>query len=319
MNRNFNKPRIVASKCLGFSPCKYNGTMDSSEFIEELKKYVEFITVCPEVGIGMTTPRNIIRLIEDREKNIVNLVQPSTGENFTKFMVEFSEDFLKSLGDVDGFILKERSPSCGIKEVKIYNGRENAICVKKGKGVFGTIVTEKLGHLPIEDDGRLKDHNIRQHFLTRVFLMRDFREVEIKGSIEELFKFHEKNKLLFMAYSQKGFGSLRKILKNQKKYELEEIFNLYKKELCNALQRAPRYTSNINALMKAMECFKDRMENEEYTSILEVIDKYRYNKVPFSNLLYLVRKSVIRFEEEKLLEQSFFQPYPRELEYLTKL
>ncbi|WP_243129189.1 YbgA family protein [Hathewaya massiliensis] len=317
MKNTIKKPRVVVSRCLGFSACRYNGEMENFKFLESLNPFVEFITVCPEVDIGLPTPRNTIRLVQHKDSEEVLLIQPYTKKDLTKSMNEFSEEFLKNLQDVDGFILKSRSPSCGIKEVKIYNGIEKAMCIKKGKGVFGEAVIDNFPYLPIEDEGRLKNYNIRQHFLTKIFLMRDFREIEKEKSIEALIDFHSRNKLLLMSYNQKGLKNLGKILGNQKEHEVEETFNLYRETLGASLIRAPRYTSNINVLMKAMGYFKDKISSTEKSFILETIERYRNGKVPFSAPLYLIRSNAIRFNEENLLKQTFFQPYPIELEELT--
>ena len=79
------------------------------------------------------------------------------------------------------------------------------------------------------------------------------------------------------------------------------------------LQRAPRYTSNINVILKAVEQFKDKITDEEMQFIWNTIDKYRNGYIPFSVLLYLVKGYIIRFELDNLLNQTFFMPYPEEL------
>ena len=97
-------------------------------------------------------------------------MQHETERELSKEMIEFGEKFLLSLPKVDGFILKSKSPSCGIKEVKIYKGTEKGSASVKGKGLFGELVIEKFSNLAVEDDGRVKNYNIRQHFLTKLYL-----------------------------------------------------------------------------------------------------------------------------------------------------
>lgn len=62
--REFYKPIIIVSKCLGFDACRYNGQMAKNSFIEKLKDYVEFKTICSEVAIGLKIPRNAIRIVK---------------------------------------------------------------------------------------------------------------------------------------------------------------------------------------------------------------------------------------------------------------
>ena len=109
------KPTVVVSRCLGFAKCRYNGDIIRDKFVDKLKDYVNFITPCPEVEIGLGIPRKPIRLVMEDDK--LDLYQPSTGKICTKEMEEYSLNFLDSLGEVHGFILKGRSPSCGTKDV----------------------------------------------------------------------------------------------------------------------------------------------------------------------------------------------------------
>ncbi|PAM95776.1 cytoplasmic protein, partial [Flavobacterium sp. IR1] len=101
--RSFAKPRVVVSKCLEFEACRYNGEKIPDKLIEKLSPYVEFIPVCPEVEIGLGTPREVIRLVASGDE--ARLKQPETGRDLTELMEEYSNDFLSELEEVDGFIL----------------------------------------------------------------------------------------------------------------------------------------------------------------------------------------------------------------------
>lgn len=111
-----SKPTIVVSRCLGFDNCRYNGDVIMDKFVERLKPYVNYITVCPEVEIGLGVPRKAVRLVLEDE--ILGIYQPATGNTYTKEMKEHIGDLFKTLGDVHGFVLKGRSPTCGIKNEK---------------------------------------------------------------------------------------------------------------------------------------------------------------------------------------------------------
>jgi uncharacterized protein YbbK (DUF523 family) len=92
-------------------------------------------------------------------------------------MNNFSEKFLSSLKEVDGFILKFRSPSYGIKDVRIYAKSEKSPATGKGPGFFGGWVLKHFPGLAIEDEGRLRSLKIREHFLTKLFTLARFRAV----------------------------------------------------------------------------------------------------------------------------------------------
>ena len=114
----FIKPKIVVSKCLEFDTCRYDGQMITNRYVDKLKNFIEFKPICPEVEIGMGTPRAPIRVIKEDDK--MTIYQEETKKDFTQKMNNFSDSYLSKLNDVDGFILKSRSPSCGIGTSKIY-------------------------------------------------------------------------------------------------------------------------------------------------------------------------------------------------------
>ena len=112
------KPSIIISKCIEFDSCRYNAQIIRNEFVRKLKPFVDFFAVCPELEIGLGIPREPIRIIEKKEEK--KLVQPATGKDVSKDMNSFADNFLKKNKDIDGAILKSKSPSCGIKDVKVY-------------------------------------------------------------------------------------------------------------------------------------------------------------------------------------------------------
>ncbi|MBI4727752.1 DUF523 domain-containing protein [candidate division TA06 bacterium] len=181
----FAKPRIVVSKCLGFAACRYNGLMISSPLVRKLKDHVDFVPVCPEQEIGLGVPRDPIRVIEIKGRR--SLFQPATGRDLTKEMKAFAGKFFRNLGPVDGFLLKSRSPSCGIGDVKIYSGtkEKQTILTAKGHGFFGSRVMKLYPGLAIEDESRLKKAAIREHFLTSIFTMAYQRRTLKSGSVKK--------------------------------------------------------------------------------------------------------------------------------------
>jgi len=114
---NFLKPKIIISKCLEFDACRYDGQLINNKYVEKLKKFIDFKPVCPEVQIGMGTPRKPIRIVRGEKKD--SLFQSDTGLDFGEKMNKFSDKYISTIEGVDGFILKSASPSCGIKTAKV--------------------------------------------------------------------------------------------------------------------------------------------------------------------------------------------------------
>ena len=141
--KQFSRPVIVLSRCLEMEACRWNGDVIRSEVVRELEPYVEYITVCPEADIGLGIPRDPIRAAWN--DGTLRLFQPSTGDDVTQSMAHYAQTFLDEIGEVDGFLLKSRSPSCGFKDVKYYHSKDEKAMVKeKGAGFFGGAVIDRF-------------------------------------------------------------------------------------------------------------------------------------------------------------------------------
>lgn len=240
-------PCVVISKCIECGHCRYNGQVIQSAFVRALLPYVTAICVCPEVEMGLGVPRRPVRIIST--DNQLRLVQPATNTDVTNDMNAFCKTFLTSLPQVDGFILKVRSPSCGLKRVNIYKSATGSP-IKKGAGIFGGAVLKMFPHAAVEDEGRLKNTRIREHFLTKLFMLTRFRQIKsIESSMKGLVQFHTKNKFLLMAYNQKEMRILGRITANPEKKSFSAVVSEYERHLWNVLGKAPRYTSVINVCM----------------------------------------------------------------------
>jgi uncharacterized protein YbgA (DUF1722 family)/uncharacterized protein YbbK (DUF523 family) len=313
--REFKKPKVVISRCLGFESCRYDGQIISSRFVDKLKNYVEYITPCPEVDIGLGTPRDSLRVV--RKNGSLSFVQTNTGKNYTEEINKYANNFLYDIEDVDGFILKEGSPSCGFKSVKYYPGSEKVASNTKGPGFFGGAILKRFPQHPIENEGRLRNFNIREHFLTRLFLMPEIRELKVDSTIKKLVNFHSRNKLLLMAYNQNLMRKLGKLVANNDDIPVEELVQKYIEVFLQAVNRTPRYTSNINVLMHALGYFKDVLKTEEKAFFLDALESYRNGKVPLSVPLYLIKSYIVKYDNDYLKSQTYFEPYPEGLIEIT--
>jgi uncharacterized protein YbgA (DUF1722 family)/uncharacterized protein YbbK (DUF523 family) len=308
---DFARPVVVISRCIEFDSCRYDGSMVQSEFVQGLRPYVDFIPVCAELEIGLGVPRGSIRIVSDGVR--AKLVQPSTGLDLTSRMREFSDRFLEALPEVDGFMLKYRSPSCGMKDVRVYSASSNLGTRSKTAGFFGAAVLRKFQGLAVEDEGRLRNLNIRNHFLTKIYALAGFRRAAGKNSISELASFHARNKYLLMAHSQAELRTLGNIVANRQGLGFQDLAKLYRQHLMAALEKPPRPASNANVLSHMMGYFSGELSGEEKEDFARGIERYRNRKVPLSALTSILRSWIARFDEPYLKDQTFFQPYPEEL------
>jgi uncharacterized protein YbgA (DUF1722 family)/uncharacterized protein YbbK (DUF523 family) len=303
------KPRVVISRCIEFEACRYNGAMINSEFVLRLMPYVEFLPVCMEADMGLGVPRDPVRIV--RMEGQDRLLQPSTGRDVTDLALRFTREHLANLRDVDGFLLKNRSPSCGIKDVRVYPpGEGKAVLTGRSSGIFAREVMAAFPLLAVEDEARLLNGRIADHFLTRIFTSARFRGCLSKGSSKALMDFHARHKLLLMGYNQAAMRRLGRITAS--KEPIEERLLAYSAELQNALRRPPNCRSWNNVLMHAMGYFSEELDVKEKQHFLRSLEWYAQGKLPLSAPLLMVRSWALRHGEDYLLHQVLFEPYPEE-------
>ena len=308
VSKNKIKPNIIISKCLEFDKCRYDGAMIENKHINKLKPFINFIPICPEVEIGLGTPRGPIRIIQNKVKKI--LIQESTGKELSNKINNFSDNFLSKIKNIDGFILKSRSPSCGIKSAKIYSNSKKPIVVKKGAGLFAEKIINKFPLMPLEEETRLNNTTIREHFYTSIFTIADFKNVK---NIGDLYGFQGKNKYLFMTYNQTIMRKMGKIAANEDNKAIKDILADYYKYLLILFSKKSRYTSNINTQMHVMGYFKKQLTSKEKKHFLDSLELYRKKKLAISAINNILLSWINRFNNAYLLNQTYFCPFPKQL------
>lgn len=305
------RPRLFVSKCLGFETCRWNGAMIPDKFVSALAEHVEVVTTCPEVGIELGVPRDPVRIVLENETK--KLFQLNTKKDLTDKMTGFVSSFLSEIGEIDGFLLKDRSPSCGLYNVKVYPGLGPSSPIKKSSGFFGEEVLRKFGDLAVETEGRLNNFILREHFLRKLFTLARFREVLDQNSMKTLVRFHASNKFLLLAYAEEEMRRMGRLVANPGEVPLEDLLAGYRSHLTRALAKPAKYGANINVLMHAMGFFSDELTKKEKTYFLNILEEYRRGQAPLSVPVSLIYSHILRFENEYLKDQTFFAPYPKEL------
>ena len=302
------RPVVVFSQCLGFAACRYDGTMADGAAVDFLKPYVEARPVCPEIGISLGVPRAPIRLVQCADGR--RLVEPSTGRNLTRTMQEFASSFLDGVSEVDGFVLKAHSPSCGLRDAKVYASPESLEHEKRSSGLFAARVLERFPHLPATTEARLSRPWDRGHFLTRVFTLARFRSIGASGGAKELVLFHSENKLLLLAHCEEDERAMGRLVATAHGRPTAEVLEEYAERLSHALARLPRRGGHSNVLQHALGYFSERLSREEKERFLAGLYQYREGKGDLALCQDQVREWIARFEEPYLAAQTYFEPFP---------
>jgi uncharacterized protein YbbK (DUF523 family)/uncharacterized protein YbgA (DUF1722 family) len=315
----FPRPVVVISKCLGFDTCRYDGEKIECGFMRELKPYVRFIPVCPEIEIGLGVPRDPVMLVLTKGKK--NLFQEATGRDLTSRMRKFSTRFLSSLGEVDGFILKRKSPSCGVRDAKVFAGMK-AIdrVVQKSSGIFAEDALNRFPNVAIEDELRLESSRIRHQWLTSLFTLAAFRKSMKRPTIGKLVRFHERNKLLFSVRSLRATLKLERIISSGYGKPIDQVMSAYWDGFYRVLLQPAGRVAETAALEQTYTYFFSHLSRSEKKLFLKSLKQFQAGDLPIVALLKIVWVWGVRYNKEYLKSRSWFQPYPQALtEYDKKL
>ncbi len=309
------KPKILCSACLGFCACRYDGSQLNSELINILKEYVDFETVCPEMGIGLPSPREAIRIVTHGGER--KLVGSYTGEDHTEAMEAYVDVFIRGFDqtEYDGIILKCKSPTCGIKEVKHYPsyGKVQSHMTKTA-GFFGGALKSTFKSLIVEDDGRLLNADIRDHFLTSVFLHFEYRKVKAsERPYNALLDFHSINKYLLMAYNQAALKRMGQIVANHEKNSIEDVLHTYEEALSVIYASSLKPGKNVNTIQHLFGYFKNDLSEGEKQFFARQMDLYLKGLVSLQAILLILKAWVVRFDDPYLKNQTIFDHYPIEM------
>nr|WP_320010518.1 DUF523 and DUF1722 domain-containing protein [uncultured Desulfobulbus sp.] len=311
MQDHFPRPKIIVSRCLGFDACRYDGQILKNPFVELLQAEVDMVTPCPETDCGLGIPRAPIRLC-NTDAGIV-VYQPATQTDVTQQLETTIETILNENPEIDGAILKAKSPSCGLHDTKWYQGVEKPHPLNKGAGVFGERLRCHYIGAALEDEMRLTNLSLREHFLIKIFTLARYRELCANSTMGALVAFHASHKLLLLAYNQSHFRLAGKIVANHDKKPIAEVLHKYREELVHILETPMRIPGVINTLYHAFGWVSEHLRPEEKQYLINTIEEYRDERLPLQAVTRLIEAHALRFDNQYLLSQVFLRPYPRVL------
>jgi uncharacterized protein YbgA (DUF1722 family)/uncharacterized protein YbbK (DUF523 family) len=305
--------RIGISSCLLGNRVRYDGGHKLDPFlVHTLGQFVEYVPVCPEVEAGFPVPREAFRLVGDPEKP--RLVTRQSGVDATPRMERWLEKRLPQLerAALSGFIFKSQSPSSGMERVKVYN--EKGAAEKRGVGIFARALMERLPLLPVEEDGRLQDIQLRENFIERVFAYRRWQRLLADGATAaRLVDFQRRHKYLLMAHSPELARRLGALVAAAGARPLEGILPEYERLLMAALLPKATVRRNVNVLQHMLGYFKKQLDDFEKKELLAAVDNYRRNLVPLIVPLTLLKHYIDKFQQPYLRDQYYLDPHPLEL------
>lgn len=307
------KIKLGVSACLLGEPVRYDGAHKLDPFlVETLGRYVEYVPVCPEVECGLGVPRESMRLEGDLAHP--RLVTTRTHRDLTDRMERWAAKRALELEreDLCGFIFKAKSPSCGFFAVPVFS--PTGALAAKGRGLWARAFTEYFPLVPVEEEGRLRDPELRENFIERIFALKRWRDVLKKGRTRRnLVEFHTDHKLLILAHSPRHYAQMGKLVARAAERPIGEVFSEYLNLLMEALELKATARKHVNVLQHAMGYFKRQLAEDEKRELLEIIGQYARSLVPLVVPVTLLNHYARKFNEPYLTRQFYLNPHPVEL------
>jgi uncharacterized protein YbgA (DUF1722 family)/uncharacterized protein YbbK (DUF523 family) len=313
VHKNSLRPKVGISACLLGQEVRYDGGHKRDYFLcDTLGPFVDFLPVCPEVECGLPIPREATHLEGTPESP--RLVTIQTHIDHTERMIRWAEKRLRKLESESlcGFVFKTKSPSSGMRDIKIYSEKGHPI--SKGSGFFAGLFMKRFPLIPVEDEDRLQDTRLRENFIERLFVVHRWQGL-LSGAptLSDLIDFHTEHKLLIMAHSPKALRELGQIVADAKNAPFPQIAENYFRTLMPALSLLATVKKNTNVLYHIMGYFKKSLSADEKQELLETIDRYHAGLIPLIVPVTLLNHYSRKYDQPYLERQNYLNPHPVEL------
>lgn len=280
---------IAVSECLTGAPVRYDGGHRASAWPRDgLEDLYELRPICPEVGIGLGVPRPPIRLVGTPASPRAVGVEDSSLD-VTERLRAYAAMRLPDLEDIDGYIFKARSPSCGLEGVALH-AEPDGPAAPKGTGLFAAEIARARPALPLEDGENLFEPGALESFVTRTFVHAFWRRTTAAGiDAPRLIAFHSACKYLVMAHDVSAYRSLGRLLADLSG-DVETTGRRYFQGLMQALAARPTRSSHANVLQHLQGYLKDATEASERATVAASIECYRDGETPLEAPLHDLRE-----------------------------
>jgi uncharacterized protein YbgA (DUF1722 family)/uncharacterized protein YbbK (DUF523 family) len=315
--RSPDRIRVGISTCLLGEKVRFDGGHKLDQYaVGVLGRYVDWVPVCPELEMGLGVPREALRLVGEPEAP--RLVTVKTHVDHTDGMLAWARGRVQQLRelDLDGYLLKSKSPSCGMERVRVYT--EAGMPSRSGAGLFARVLLDALPLLPVEEEGRLNDPWLRECFVVRLFTHHRWRQLTRRRvRPADLVAFHARHKLLLMAHSEPHLRALGKLVAQAGTVEPGGLVRQYAQGLLAGLRVRATTRKHTNVLQHLAGYLRERLERGDRDEVHGSIADYHQGLVPLIVPLTLLRHHVRRLGLGYLQDQVYLDPHPKELMLLN--
>jgi uncharacterized protein YbbK (DUF523 family)/uncharacterized protein YbgA (DUF1722 family) len=310
---DFPRIRLGVSACLLGQPVRYDGGHKRHAFLTDiLAGYADFLPVCPEAGIGMGVPRPPIHLVGDRQRPRALGVEDASLD-VTAALEGFATAALGDLHDVNGYIFKKNSPSCGLRRVKLF-ARPGYRARRDATGVFARVVTNALPLLPVIEEDGLDDPQRRENFICRVYVYRRWQALQARSlKAGELLNFHAAHRYLLMSHSRAACRRLEKLLSDRAAERRPHTADTYIREVMATLSRPSRRAGHYRVLTHLSGYLQQRMTGRQRAALTTRLAAYRDGTLSLGETVSILRDLFERYPHPDTARPIYLSPYPDSL------
>ena len=319
MSKSSDKIVLGVSACLVGCKVRFDGQHKNKPYISStLAEQFELLPVCPEVAAGLSVPRPALRLEKRDGKTLLAYSsQPDLAtDGLTENMQRYAERIVREQGrKLSGFILKKGSPSCGAFKVKVYD--RNKVPAHDGQGIFAQKLMALLPALPVEEEGRLNDPNLRRNFIDKVMIYAEFRRLisSEQFTLKQLIEFHARHKLALMSRSPAVYRDLGKFIAGLRKANFRQNLDQYLLRLMQGMSEFPSKGKHANALYHVAGYLKKHLTQHDKQELCALINDYRSGLIPIEVPMSLLRHYFRLNENAYIADQSYLER--KEVYYAT--
>ena len=296
------KPRVGVSSCLLGEEVRFNGGHKRYRFLtDELGPHVDWVPYCPEVAIGLGTPREPVRLSADGR-----LVNRAGTADHTAVMAALP----LPAADLDGYVFKAKSPSCGVRAIPRY-GTDGSAAGRAGRGLYADRVLRAFPLLAAEDEGRLNDAALREAFVERIFAAARLRAL-LSGAwtAGDLVAFHARHKLQLLAHDPGRYRAAGRVVAAAGTAPRARTAVAYRDLFLAALASRASLGRNANALQHAYSRLGRQLDRPRRADLAARIEAYRRGEEPLSVPVALLAHYASGDGLGWLAGQTYLRPFP---------
>jgi uncharacterized protein YbgA (DUF1722 family)/uncharacterized protein YbbK (DUF523 family) len=309
----FRRVRLGISSCLLGENVRFDGGHKRDTLITDgLGAFFEWVPVCPEMELGLGTPRESLRLVGSADTP--RLVAQKSLIDHSRAMRGYAARRVAEIEGLGlrGYILKKDSPSCGMERVRVY-GR-GGVPERRGRGLFAQALIGQLPLLPVEEEGRLHDMALRENFIERVFAYDRWLDfLESRPKPRDLVRFHARHKLTLMSHDRRQLTALGRLAARAGGLRMSALVDDYGKAFLDALRIKATRPKHANVLYHLLGFLKKAVESDDRAEKVERIEDYRRGLVPLIVPITLLAHHFRHHPHPWVAEQTYLNPYPAEL------